>query len=140
MAGQDHDFQEHFEAGFQPQAVLERYYMCSGPGQPFNRVVDISAQIDRKIEAMAQCRSQGGGNRGSLLRARLEREGKRLAILGNDDRTADREYIRQFLLDDSREAGKPYNLEFAERFYYIDERQPSRSKVDEYVDKHAVRI
>ena len=48
MAGQDHDFQEHFEAGFRPHAVLERYYMCARPGQPFNRVVDISSQIDRK--------------------------------------------------------------------------------------------
>jgi LmbE family N-acetylglucosaminyl deacetylase len=140
MAGQDHDFQEHFEAGFRPHAVLERYYMCARSGQPFNRVVDISSQIDRKIEAIAQCKSQGGGNSGSLLRARLEREQKRLAILGDNDRTADREYIRQFLLDDSREAGKPYNLAYAERFYYVDERQPSRSKVDEYVEKHAVRL
>ena len=140
MAGQDHDFPEHFEAGFQPHAVLERYYMCATPGQPFNRVVDISSQIDRKIEAIAQCKSQGGGNGGSLLRARLERERKRLAILGDDDRTADREYIRQFLLDDSREAGKRYNLAYAERFYYVDLRQPSGSKVDEYVEKHAVRL
>jgi len=140
MAGQDHDFHEHFEAGFLPHAVQERYYMCARPGQPFNRVVDISSHIDRKIEAIAQCKSQGGGNSGSLLRARLEREQKRLAILGNDDRTADREYIRQFLLDESREAGKPYNLAFAERFYYIDQRQPLTSKMDDYVEKHAVRL
>ena len=140
MAGQDHDFQEHFEAGFQPHSVLERYYFSAAPGQPYNRVVDISAEIGRKIEAIAECKSQGGGNRGSLLRARLAREGKRLALLGDDDRTADREYIRQFLLDESREAGKPYNLEYAERFYYIDQRLPSTSKVDEYVEKHAVRL
>ena len=57
-----------------------------------------------------------------------------------DDRTADREDIRQFLLDDNREAGKRYNLAYAERFYYIDQRQPSASKVDEYVEKHAVRL
>jgi LmbE family N-acetylglucosaminyl deacetylase len=140
MAGQDHDFPEHFEAGFQAHPVLERYYMCAKPGQPFNRVVDITSQIDRKIEAIAQCKSQGGGNSGSLLRARLKDEQKRLAILGDDDRTADREYIRQFLLDDNREAGKPYNLAYAERFYYIDQRQPSKTKVDEYVEKHAVRL
>ena len=110
------------------------------PGQPFNRVVDVSSHISRKIAAIAQCKSQGGGNSGSLLRARLEREGKRLAILGDNDQTADREYIRQFLLDDSREADKPYGIEFAERFYYMDLRQPSGSKVDEYVEKHAVRL
>ena len=97
-------------------------------------------KVDRKVEAIAQCKSQGGGNNGSLLRTRLEREQKRLAILGDDDSTADREYIRQFLLDDGREAGKPYSLAYAERFYYMDQRQPSRSKVDDYVDKHAVRL
>jgi hypothetical protein len=70
----------------------------------------------------------------------LQREGKRLALLGGDDRTADREYIRQFLLDDSREAGKRYGLTYAERFYYVDERQPSSPKVDEFVEKHAVRL
>jgi LmbE family N-acetylglucosaminyl deacetylase len=140
MAGQDHDFHEHFEAGFRPHAVLERYYMCARPGQPFNRVVDISSHIDRKVEAIAQCKSQGGGNSGSLLRARLAREQKRLAILGYDDRTADREYIRQFLLDETRDAGKPYNLAYAERFYYIDRRQQSTSKVDDYVEKNAVRL
>ena len=140
MAGQDHDFHEHFEAGFRPHAVQDRYYMCARLGQPFNRVVDISSHIDRKIEAIAQCKSQGGGNSGSLLRARLAREQKRLAILGDDDRTADREYIRQFLLDESREAGKQYNLAYAERFYHIDNRHPSTSKVDDYVEKNAVRL
>jgi LmbE family N-acetylglucosaminyl deacetylase len=139
MAGQDHDFQEHFEAGFQAHPVLERYYMCAKPGQPFNRVVDISSVVERKIDAIAQCKSQGGGNSGSLLRARLEREGKRLAILGKDDHTADREYIKQFLLDDNRDAGKPHGLAYAERFYYIDERKPSRTKVDDFVEKHAER-
>jgi LmbE family N-acetylglucosaminyl deacetylase len=140
MAGQDHDFHEHFEAGIQPHAVLERYYFYTQPGQPFNRVVDISRHIAKKIEAIAECKSQGGGNRGSLLRARLSRDGKKLPILGDDDRTADREYVRHFLLDDYREYGKPYKFEYAERFYYIDQRQHAKSKVDEYVEKNAVRI
>ena len=140
MAGQDHDFHEHFEAGFQPHAVLERYHMCAKPGQPFNRVVDISSQINRKIEAIAQCKSQGGGNLGSQLRARLAGEGKRLPLLGNDDRTANREYIRHFLLDDTRNTAKPHNLQYVERFFYVDHRRPARSKVEEYVTKNAVRI
>ena len=81
-------------------AVVERYCFHTRPGQPFNRVVDIGAHIEKKIDAMAECRSQGGGSLGAVLRARLAREGKRLPLLGNDDRTANREYIRQFLLDD----------------------------------------
>jgi LmbE family N-acetylglucosaminyl deacetylase len=140
MAGQDHDFHEHFEAGVQPHAVLERYYFHVQPGQPFNRVVDVSSHIGKKIDAIAECRSQGGGNRGSLLRAKLAREGKRLALLGDDDKSADREYVRHFLLDGDRDYGKPYKIEYAERFYYVDRRQRGKSKEDEYVQKNAVRI
>src|SRR5690242_7018032 len=140
MAGQDHDFDEHFEAGLQPHTILERYYFHAGPGQPFNRVVDIGSHIEKKIEALAACKSQGGGNRGSLLRAKLQREGKRLPILGEDDRTADRGYVRQFLLDEHREYGKPQKLEYAERFYYIDGRLHAKSKEDEYVERNAVRL
>lgn len=140
MAGQTHDFHEHFEAGVQPHAVLERYCFYARPGQAFNCVVDISGQIGKKVEAIAECKSQGGGNLGSLLRTRLAGERKRLAILGDDDRSADRGYVRHFLLDDSRQFGKPYNFEYAERFYYIDQRQHGKSKVDEYVEKHAERM
>lgn len=140
MAGLHNDFDEHFEAGFQPHAVQDRYCFYARSGQPFNCVVDISSQAAKKLDAIAECKSQGGGNSGSLLRARLAKEGKRLAILGDDDHTADREYARHFLLDDSRQYGKPYRFEFAERFFYIDDRQPAKSKVDEFVDAHAQRI
>jgi hypothetical protein len=102
--------------------------------------MDVSAYIDKKIDAISECKSQGGGNRGALLRARLAGEGKRLPLLGDSDAAADRAYVRQFLLDDSREFGKPYNLAYAERFWYIDERQHGKSKVDEYVEKNSVRI
>ena len=139
MAGQDRDFQEHFEAGFQPHAVLERYCFYAAAGQPFNRVVDIGPYVEKKIDAIAECKSQGG-DRGSVLRARLSREGKRLPLLGNDDRAADRAYVRQFLLDDHKEFGKPYKLDYAERFYYVDERQHGGSKVEDYIAKNAVRL
>ena len=140
MASMPNDYPEHMEAGIQPHAVRERYYFHARPGQAFNRLVDISAHIERKIDGLVECRSQGGGNSGSLLRARLAKEGKRLDILGNDDRTADREYVRQFLLDDYREYGRSLGLAFAERFYYIDQRRPEISKVEEYVAKHAKAI
>lgn len=140
MCGVETDFHEHLEAGLEPQTVREKYYFYARPGQPYNRVVDISSHIEKKIDAISECRAQGGGNFGSQLRARLAREGKRLPLLGNDDRTADREFIRQFLLDDDREYGRPYKLAFAERFYYIDQRPAGRSKVDEYVDKYAVPL
>ena len=140
MCGMSNDFHEHMEAGIQPHPVRERYYFHARTGQAFNRVIDIGSHLEEKIASLVECRSQGGGNLGSLLRARLAREGKRLPILGNDDRTADREYVRQFLLDDEREFARAHNLAFAERFYYIDQRQPAKSKVDEYVEKNVVPL
>ncbi|MGH9630961.1 MAG: PIG-L deacetylase family protein, partial [Bryobacteraceae bacterium] len=140
MSGMDNDYPEHFEANLQPCRIRERYYFYARPGQAYNRVVDISSHIERKIDALIECRSQGGGNSGSQLRARLAAQGKRLPLLGNDDRTADREYVRHFLLDDEREYGQEHQLAFAERFYYIDQRRPETSKVEDYVAKHAVPL
>jgi LmbE family N-acetylglucosaminyl deacetylase len=140
MAGVETDYHEHAEAGIQPHEVLERYYFHGRPGQAYNRVVDIGAFIEKKIDAIVECRAQGGGNLGSQLRARLAREGKRLPLLGNDDRTADREYVREFLLDHDRDFGRPHGLTFAERFYYVDQRRPAVSKVDEYVRRNAVAL
>jgi LmbE family N-acetylglucosaminyl deacetylase len=140
MCGMPNDFHEHREAGIEPHPVLERYYFYARPGQVFNRVVDISSRIEAKIDALVECKSQGGGNFGSQLRAKLAREGKRLPLLGSDDSTADRAYVRQFLLDNEREYGREKNVEFAERFYYIDQRQPSNAKVDAYVSQNAVQL
>ena len=140
MCGMPNDFHEHQEAGLQAHEVRERYYFHAQPGQAFNRVVDIGPHIEKKIASLVECRSQGGGNLGSLLRARLAREGKRLPLLGNDDQTADREYVRQFLLDDEHEYAKAHSLTFAERFYYIDQREVAKSKVDEYVEKNSVPL
>src|SRR5262249_44462112 len=140
MCGNESDFSEHLEAGFPAHPVLERYYFRDRPDQPFNRVVDISPYIEKKIDAIVECKSHGGGNSGSELRTRLAKQGRRLPLLGADDRTANREYVRHFLLDDYREYGKPYNLQWAERFSYVDERPAQRSKVDDYVEKNAVRL
>ena len=135
------DYPEHKLAGIEPHGVKERYYFVGRPGQPFNRVVDISAHIEKKIDSLAECRSQGGGNRGSLLRARLAKEGKRLPILGSDDRTADREYIRHFMLNTERQFGEQYGVEYAETFYYIDQRRPTGpSDVEQYIEKNAVKL
>jgi LmbE family N-acetylglucosaminyl deacetylase len=138
MAASESDFQEHLEAGFGPQSVVERYYFHTHPDQPFNRVVDIGPHVERKIDAMVECRSQGGGALGAELRTRLAKEGKRLPMLGGDDRTANREYVRQFLLDEHREYGRPHKLTYAERFWYVDRRPPAKTKVDEYVSRNAV--
>jgi hypothetical protein len=88
---------------------------------------------------MVECRSQGDGNAGSLLRGRLAKEGKRLPLLGADDRTADRAFARQFLLDQFRAYAEGRDFGYAERFHHIAPPVAGNSKLDEYIEKHAVK-
>src|SRR5437870_4122113 len=137
MAGRVHDYPEQFAAGLQPRAVTEKYYYARHPD--ITRVVDISGTIEKKIEANICNVAKGpGGHHGSKLRAELAKQGKKLPLLGDDDQTADRNYIREFVLAGNRELGKKYGVEYAEAFHYIGPPRPSR--VDEYVKQHAVSL
>lgn len=141
MAGRAHDFPEHFAAGLKPKTVQDKYYFARRP--EVTRVVDISKQIDKKIDAIRANVAKGpGGHSGSRLRAELAARNERLPLLGNDDVTADRNYIREFSLGRNRELGKQYGMEYAEAFHYIPpgaagaDRDP---RVDEYVKQNVVR-
>jgi len=129
MSGGERDYPEHFEAGLKPHAVTERYYFARGP-QLVNRIVDITEFIEQKIESNLVNITQGpAGENGSVIRRNLEKEGKYLPLLGNTDQEANRNYIRQVVLDmdsqnlrgipSDKEVGKPYKLEWSERFHYI---------------------
>lgn len=145
MAGGRLDYPEHLEAGIEPHAVGERYYFARGP-QLVNRIVDISETIDRKVEANHVIVTQGpGGDAGARLKSRLEKEGKSLPILGDSRASANKNYIKHFVMDidsqrlrgvpSDKEIGKSYGVEWAERFHYIG---PQESKLEEYIRKHAV--
>ncbi len=137
MAGMNKDYPEHFAAGLKPKSVRERYYFARGP-QLVNRVVDISKTVGTKIDCIVANKAQGpGGDNGARLRRRLAAKGLRLPELGGDDETANREYVRLFLLEANRELGRRYGLEYAEAFHYIG---PKESPVEGYVAKHAVRL
>lgn len=137
MAASRWDYPEHFDAGLEPHAVREKYYFARGP-QLVNRVVDISSYVDQKIEVNRANVTQGpAGENGARLRQRLAREGKRLPLLGDDDETANRNYIRELVLDDDREWGRRYGLEYAEPFHYIG---PPANKVEQYVQRNAVPL
>jgi LmbE family N-acetylglucosaminyl deacetylase len=145
MAGMGKDYPEQIAAGIKPHGVRELYYWVARPGQPYNRVVDISAHIEKKVASAVVCRTQGPGPSGSRLKARLAKQGLRLPALGDDDEAADREYIRLFGLKGYRKLGQEYGLEYAEQFYYV----PSggdfigsmdRADIEDYIAKHAVPI
>ncbi len=140
MAGRAHDYPEQFAAGLAPKEVQDKYYFARRP--EITRVVDISGQVDKKIDANRANRAKGpGGQLGSRLRVELAKRKQRLPLLGDDDLTADRNYIKEFVLVSNRELGKQYGVEYAEAFHYIPagaagaDRDP---RVDAYVKQHAV--
>ena len=142
MAGRAHDYPEQFAAGLEPKEVQDKYYFARRP--EITRVVDISKQIDKKVEVNRANVAKGpGGHLGSRLRAELAKRNQRLPLLGDDDATADRNYIREFVMASSRELGRQYGVEYAEAFHYIApgaagaDRDP---RVDTYVREHAVPL
>ncbi|MEK7404601.1 MAG: PIG-L family deacetylase [Acidobacteriota bacterium] len=134
MAGAHKDYPEQFAAGLKPHGVREKYYFARGP-QRVNRVVDITAVIDKKVESNLVNKAQGpAGESGARLRASLAAKKLRLPLLGTDDDTANRAYIKEFVLAMNRDIGRKYGLEYAEPYHYIG---PQPSPVEEYIKRHA---
>ena len=117
--------------------MQDKYYFARGP-QLVNRVVDISSVFDQKVyAAMANVTQGPSGEAGARLRASLARQGMKLPILGDNDDTANREYIKNFVLYQDAVFGKQYGVAYAEPYHYIG---PEVRAVDEYVKRHAVRV
>ncbi|HLO79474.1 MAG TPA: PIG-L family deacetylase [Chitinophagaceae bacterium] len=137
------DYPEQLEV-LQPHGVREKYYFARGP-QLVNRVVDISRFVDTKVKSNVAIKSQGpGGDAGANLRKKLAAEGKSLSILGNDDTTANFNYVKHFMLDidsdhlrgtpSDKIIGKKYGLEWAEQFHYIG---PTHSMLPDYIKRNS---
>jgi LmbE family N-acetylglucosaminyl deacetylase len=146
MAGMGTDYPEQLEV-IEPHLVKEMYYYARGP-QIVNRVVDISKFIDKKVEANLANKNQGlGTGAGVQLRNRLAEKGTKVPLLGNDDYTANFNYVKEFALDldsenlrgipSDRKMGEKYGLAWAECFHYIG---TGSSRIDEYIQKNAVPI
>jgi LmbE family N-acetylglucosaminyl deacetylase len=136
MASSPEDYPEQLDV-VKPHAVMERYYFARGP-QLVNRVVDITKYVDLKIKSNIVCKTQGpGGHNGAALRKRLAAEGRKLELLGDNDDTANYNYIKEFIMDRNRIVGEKYGLEYAEQFHYIGRSVP---KVANYIKKNAVKI
>jgi LmbE family N-acetylglucosaminyl deacetylase len=137
MANGSKDYPEHFDAGLKPHWVSQKYYFARFQ-QQVNRIVDVGPIIEKKIDALLLNRAQGpAGEAGARLRASLRSRGLRLPVLGTDDTTANREYIRTFLLKENAELGNKHGLKYAEQFRYI---QPPPDDVGEYIKQHAVSL
>jgi LmbE family N-acetylglucosaminyl deacetylase len=138
MAGRDHDYSEQFAAGLAPHAVQDKYYYARRP--EITRVVDVSGVVEQIIDANRANRSQGpAGNHGSRLRAELARRGQKLPLLGDDDVTADRNYIRQFVLARRRALGQLHGSQYAEAFHYIGG-SSGPTAVEAYIGANAVPL
>jgi LmbE family N-acetylglucosaminyl deacetylase len=140
MAGRDHDYAEQFAAGLAPHEVQDKYYFARRP--EITRIVDISKQIDKKVEINRANTAKGpAGHLGSRLRAELAKKNQRLPLLGDDDVTAERNYIKEFVMRRSRELGKQYGVEYAEAFHYVPAGASGADhdpRVDGYIKEHAV--
>jgi LmbE family N-acetylglucosaminyl deacetylase len=139
MAGRAHDYPEQLAAaGLTPHAVQEKYYYARRP--EINRVVDVSGVVDQIIDANRANRAKGpAGYHGSRLRAELAKRGQKLPLLGDDDVSADRNYIKEFVLARSRALGQKHDVQYAEAFHHIGGDSP-RSAVEAYIKKNAVSI
>lgn len=140
IAGRRHDYPEQFAAGLEPHAVQEKYYYARRP--EITRVVDITGVVDKKVEANRANVAKGpAGHHGSRLRSELARRNLRLPLLGDDDATADRNYIREFVLARNRELGRKYGVEYAEAFHYIGPGTSSHeSRLEDYIKQNAVPL
>jgi LmbE family N-acetylglucosaminyl deacetylase len=138
MAGRAHDYAEQLAAGLTPHTVTEKYYYARRP--EVNRIVDVSGVLDQMIDCNRANRAKGpAGNLGSRLRSELAKKGQKLPLLGDDDVTADRNYIKEFILARWRALGQKHGVQYAEAYHHIGG-GARRSAVDEYVKKNAVPI
>lgn len=143
LSGAAKDYPEHYRAGLKPARIREKYYHARSPNghNVVNRIVDITPYIDQKVRGNVANKGKGpAGVEGSRLRARLAKKGLKLPLLGDDDETANHQYVKHFLMEDWRLLGARFGLGYAEAFRYIGPEARYEQEIDRYVQKHAVRL
>ncbi|MFC4870762.1 PIG-L deacetylase family protein [Negadavirga shengliensis] len=150
-AGGREDYPEHFDVELKPHTPKVRYYY-SRETQRVNRIVDISDYIDKKVEVNMLNVTKGPAGQGyrKKMRDDLAAQGKRLPILGNDDDTANFNWVKHFVFDidakrlnfgqiSNKKLGEEYGLEWAERYHYIsDLEDQTPNNMEKYVKENAV--
>jgi LmbE family N-acetylglucosaminyl deacetylase len=116
-AGYANDYPEHLLAGIRPHAVSERYYFARGP-QQVNHVVDTSAHLDAKLDAILTA-STAMHQLLNEFRDYNSARGIELDWLAQDDDAAVREYARRQFIERDRRVGERYGLAAAEGFHHM---------------------
>jgi len=143
LSGAGKDYPEHYRAGLKPARVREKYYHARSPNghNLVNRIVDIGPYIDQKVRGNVANKGKGpAGEAGSRLRAELARQGKRLPLLGDNDDTANHQYVKHFLMEDWRLLGQRFGLQYAEAFRYIGPDASHTAAIRKFVDANAVKL
>jgi LmbE family N-acetylglucosaminyl deacetylase len=146
MAGEERDYPEHFKAGLKLGGVREKYYVgrAASGYNTINRIVDISSYIDVKVRANVAYKDKGSaGDAGLRMRRALASQGKKLPLLGDDDDTANFNYVKHFMMGDNRALGAQYGVEYAEAFHYIGRSTAgvsARENRRKYIDTHVVPL
>lgn len=138
MAGNHLDYEEHFAAGLAPIAVREKYYF-SRRRYAVNRAVDISATIDRKLDAICACRTQVA-HTVSDLRSHLATRDLRVPGLDGDAEAAIRLYAEGVHRERAAAVGAIHGLGFAEEFHWIGPETPTPLEPDPlatFIEQHA---
>lgn len=145
MANGEKDYPEHYTVGLKPTYVRERYYHARSPQghNLVNRVVDISSHIDAKVRSNIANKGKGpaGGN-GAKLRRELAAKGRKLGLLGDNDETANFQYVKHFLMEDFRVLGERFGLGYAEafRYIYVGPESDYEERIRSYADEHSVAL
>lgn len=143
MASEERDYPEHFRAGLQLASVTEKYYVgrANQGHNAINRIVDISSYIDVKVRSNVAYKDKGSaGDAGLRLRKVLAKQGKKLPLLGNDDDTANFNYVKHFMMGDNKLLGAQYGLGYAEAFHYIGRSGAGRKARQNYIDTNVVPL
>ena len=141
--GGGREYPEQLKAGLKPANIREKYYHSRAPQghNLVNRVVDISSYIDQNVRANIANKGKGpAGDAGSRLRRELAGQGKKLPLLGDNDDTANFQFVKNFLMEDFRVFGRQFGLEYAEAFRYIGPEPNFQEGIRKYAAAHAVPL
>jgi len=137
------DYPEHFKAGLQSTHIREKYYYARSPQghNLVNRIVDIAPYIDTKTRVNVANQGKGpAGSAGSRLREYLRSRDRKLPLLGNDDETANFQYVKHFLMQDFHLLGRQFGLEYAEAFRYIGPEPDYQDRIRQAALEQAVAL